>query len=129
VNCTVYNKIRLVLKRKIGVLKHSQHRVETVSPSRTGGTSEPLSPNHPDQETVDEQQASNDVGGDKPGYTETEDASIDGSSIAHCEVERKRKKKIATSIIQLAELLQLKEVDPTKLVSAYYLILELFEKF
>ena len=42
---------------------------------------------------------------------------IDNSSAAHCEVERRRKHRIATSIQTLAEMLQLKEIDPKKLVN------------
>ncbi len=44
------------------------------------------------------------------------DVAVDNSSAAHCEVERRRKRKIATSIQTLAEMLQLKEVDPKKIV-------------
>ena len=93
-------------------------------PSRTGETSHQLS-NQPLQfleGSVDEQQDGNGVGGDTPGSVEAEDTSIDRSSIAHCEVERRRKKKIATSIIQLTKLLKLKEIDPNKLVSLLHLL-------
>ena len=41
---------------------------------------------------------------------------IDGSSLAHCKVERNRKQRIATSIQKLADMLQLKEIDSKKLV-------------
>ena len=110
--------------RKIGVLTNSQPSQSPSSaptPQRQEPESqEPLSNQVVQQNSVQAQANGRDSNGSHEEPTndvEEEPFSlIDGSSIAHCKVERNRKQRIATSIQRLADMLQLKEIDSRKLV-------------